>query len=121
MLVKDIPTSASKTRTIIATGRCALEDQFFHGHVAQRMSADFLHRRMHVRLVSRSPIGELTGRAFNAVPSPDSFRGELERPGRIGDGTSLSLWHFPDLVAGPGLHLAVAAYETAWVPNRPVR
>ena len=87
-----------------ATGGCALEDQLlFHGRVAQRMSADFLHRRMHVRLVSRSPIGELTGRAFNAVPSPDSFLGELERPGRIGDGTSLSLWHFPDLVAGPGV------------------
>jgi hypothetical protein len=27
----------------------------FHGRVAQRMSADFLHRRMHVRIVSRSP------------------------------------------------------------------
>ena len=26
-----------------------------HGRVAQRMSADFLHRRMHVRIVSRSP------------------------------------------------------------------
>src|SRR5262245_41905256 len=39
-----------------ATGGCALEDQlFFHGRVAQRMSADFLHRRMHVRIVSRSP------------------------------------------------------------------
>ena len=39
-----------------ATGGCALEDQLlFHGRVAQRMSADFLHRRMHVRIVSRSP------------------------------------------------------------------
>ena len=40
-----------------ATGGCALEDQLlFHGRVAQRMSADFLHRRMHVRFVSRAPI-----------------------------------------------------------------
>jgi hypothetical protein len=39
--------------------------QFFHGRVAQRMSADFLPRRMHVRFVSRSQSGELTGR----VPS----------------------------------------------------
>lgn len=39
-----------------ATGGYALEDQLlFHGRVAQRMSADFLHRRMHVRIVSRSP------------------------------------------------------------------
>ena len=39
-----------------AAGGCALEDQlFFHGRVAQRMSADFLHRRLHVRIVSRSP------------------------------------------------------------------
>ena len=30
--------------------------QCFHGRAAQRMSADFLHRRMHVRIVSRSPI-----------------------------------------------------------------
>jgi hypothetical protein len=30
--------------------------EFFHGRVAQRMSADFLHRRMHVRFVPRSPI-----------------------------------------------------------------
>jgi hypothetical protein len=30
--------------------------QCFHGRAAQRMSADFLHRRMHVRFVSRSPI-----------------------------------------------------------------
>ena len=28
---------------------------FFHGRVAQWMSADLLHRRMHVRIVSRSP------------------------------------------------------------------
>ena len=30
-------------------------DFFLHGRVAQWMSADLLHRRMHVRIVSRSP------------------------------------------------------------------
>ena len=29
---------------------------FFHGRVAQRMSADLLHQRMHVQIVPRSPI-----------------------------------------------------------------
>ena len=35
---------------------------------------------------------------------------------RRGDGTSLSLWHFPCLFfVPPGMHRAVAAYETAWL------
>ena len=64
----------------------------------------------------RSPI--LVGSGRNRTSCPKGPR--LQR----GDGTSLSLWHFPLLVIwlrAPGSHRAAAAYETAWVPNRPAR
>src|SRR6516165_3142560 len=64
-----IPVRASKTAPVARAERhrssksahagsnpvWSSTDFFLHDRVAQWMSADFLHRRMHVRIVSRSP------------------------------------------------------------------
>jgi len=52
----------------------------------------------------------MVGSGRNRTSCPQGPR--LQR----GDGTSLNVW-----LRDPGLHRAVAAYETAWVPNRPTR